>query len=90
MKISVLQRLDLVSKVTVRIFVGQLVIAAIMAASSPKGFMPTFSIMLAFFATIQALLALGARQRPPAGSLTEWDGVSWLLLVATGCYLLYR
>ncbi|MDQ0396480.1 hypothetical protein [Labrys monachus] len=90
MKTSSSPRLDLVSRVTVHIFIGQLTIAAIMAASSPKGFMPTFSVLLAFFAFIQVLLALSGGRRPPAGSLTEWDGVSWLLLVATGCHLLCR
>ena len=87
---SVLKNLDLVSRVTVHIFVGQIAFAAILAASSSKGFMPTFSLLLVSFAIVQAVLALGARKRPPASSLTEWDGVSWLLLVAVGCYLLYR
>ena len=85
-----LQRLDLASKVTIHIFAGQLAIGAIMAALSPKAFMPAFGLVLLYFAAIQSMLALGARQRAPATSLTEWDGVSWLLLVATGCFILAR
>jgi hypothetical protein len=87
---SAFKRLDLVSKVTIRIFLGQLAFAAVMAAPSPKGFIPTFTVTLLFFAIIQSALALMAARRPPAGTLSEWDGVSWLLLVAMGCYLLSR
>jgi hypothetical protein len=87
---SILKKLDLVSRVTIHIFVGQIVLAATLAVASPTGFMPTFSFLLISLAVMQALLALGARRRPPASSLTEWDGVSWLLLVAVGCYLLHR
>lgn len=87
---SALKRLDLVSRVTIRIFIGQLVLAAIMAATGPKGFMPTFAAVLVIFAIVQTIQAAGVKQRPPASSLTEWDGVSWLLLVATGCHILAR
>ena len=90
MVITVLKKLDLVSRVTVHVFAGEIVLAAALAAASPRAFMPTFSVLLVFLALVQALLALGAKRAPPAASLNEWDGVSWLLLVATGCCLLAR
>ncbi|WP_413989912.1 hypothetical protein ACMDCR_28935 [Labrys okinawensis] len=83
-----IRKLDLVSRVTVHIFIVELVSAAFLAASSPTGFLSGFTSTLVMIAVLQALLALAARRRPPAASLHEWDGVAWLLLVASGCHLL--
>ena len=80
-------KLDLVSRVTIYVFVGQLVLAAILASVSPTGFTSTFVRLLMFYAIVQTLLGFGAKKRAPATSLNERDGVLWLLLVATGCLL---
>ncbi|GLS22631.1 hypothetical protein GCM10007874_56510 [Labrys miyagiensis] len=82
-----IRKLDLVSRVTVHIFIFQLIVATVLAISSPTGFLSGFTSTLVLMAVLQALLALAARRRPPAGSLHEWDGVAWLLLVASGCHV---
>jgi hypothetical protein len=84
-----IRKLDLVSRVTVHIFIAELVAAAVLAASSPTGFLSGFTTTLVMIAVLQALLALTARRRPPAASLTEWDGVAWLLLLASGCHVFF-
>ena len=83
-----LRKLDIVSRVTVHIFIIELVTATVLGASNPTGFLSGFTSTLVMMAVLQALLALVSRRRPPAGSLHEWDGVAWLLLVASGCHVL--
>ncbi|PRH85564.1 hypothetical protein C5L14_21520 [Labrys okinawensis] len=87
---SVSRKLDLVSRVTIHVFAGEVLFAALLAASGSKAFAPTFAVLLTFLAVIQVMAALGACRRAPSSSLTEWDGVTWLLLVATGALLFAR
>ncbi|WP_448950714.1 hypothetical protein [Labrys neptuniae] len=87
MSISVAKKLDLVSRVTIHVFVVETIFAVLLAAAGPKAFASTFAVLLLFLAVLQTMGALGAHRRAPSSSLTEWDGVSWLLLVAAGTYL---
>ena len=87
MAASRVSNLDVVSRVTILIFLGQLLFGGLLAFLSPKGFSLTFAGLLLFSAAIQTFLALCAERRPSASSLNEWDGISWLLLVATVCLL---
>lgn len=90
MSISSTGKLDLVSRVTVHVFAAEVLFAALLAASGPKAFAPTFAALLSVLAFVQGLAALGARRRAPTTSLTEWDGIAWLLLAATGALLFLR
>lgn len=87
---SVPKKLDIVSRVTIHVFVAEVLFAALLAACGSKAFAPTFAALLALFAVLQAMAASGARRRAPSSSLTEWDGIAWLLLVATGALLFLR
>lgn len=75
-------RLDIVSKVTIHLFVMQVVLAVVLASLSPAAFPQSFARVLAGFAAIQTLFAATAAPVPSRHALTEWDGVSWLVFVA--------
>ena len=75
-------RLDVVSKVTIHLFAMQVVLAAVMASLSPAEFTQSFALILAGLAVIQTLFAATAAPAPVRNSLTEWDGVSWLVFLS--------
>jgi len=82
-----IRRLDVVSRVTVHLFVMQVMLAAVFAYLSLDGFQESFAVMLTAFAGIQALFAFTAAPTPSRQALTEWDGVSWLACLALAFYL---
>ena len=78
---------DVVSKVTIHLFLIQVAVAMIVASLSPGGFPLSFALTLSFFAAVQTLLAIGATPCPTQRALTEWDGISWLVFLAMACVL---
>ena len=78
-----IHHLDVVSKVTIHLFVMQVALAALMASLSPAEFTQSFAVILAGFAVIQTFVAAAAASSAPTRhALTEWDGVSWLAFLA--------
>jgi hypothetical protein len=71
-----LERLNVTSRVTVWVFLFQVVVAAGLAMLT-GAFQTTFPLALFCVAIVQALSAPGSRPMDPH-QLNEWDGVLWL------------
>jgi hypothetical protein len=73
-------RLDIVSLVTIHVFIFQVAVSAAFALITTN-FASTFAIVL-FFCGIAQMLSAVSAQRIDGGALNEWDGALWLFALS--------
>jgi hypothetical protein len=81
-----LPRLDVVSRVTVQLFVLQVTLATVVACLLGD-FFSAYSLILFCLALVQAMSAVASRSTAPPG-LNEWDGTLWLAALALAVQIL--